>query len=121
MRGAVLGEAHVSFFVAGAVLGEIWKDSRSAKRCIFQYKMFVLSAKSNLVCAAGCGLRGSFSDHSRIMVGSFSDHSRIGCAMEVAFQLFSANFCQILGGHCAWQAQYLVSLEGDICCAAHCK
>ena len=110
MPGAVLGEAHVSFFVAGAVLGEIWKDSRSAKRCIFQYKMLVLRAKSNIVCAAGCGL-----------TGSFSDHSRIGCAMEMTFQLFSANFCQILGGHCAWQAQYLVSLEGDICCSAHCK
>ena len=25
------------FFVAGAVFGEIWKDRRSAKCCIFQY------------------------------------------------------------------------------------
>ena len=99
---AVLGEDQVSLFVAGAVLGEIWKDSRSAKRCIFQYKMLVRSAKSNLCCAAGCGL-----------TGSFSDHSRIGRALEIAFQLFSANFCQILGGHFAWQAQYLVRLEGD--------
>ena len=23
--------------------------------------------------------------------------------------------------HCAWQAQYLVKLDGDSCCAAHCK
>ena len=23
--------------------------------------------------------------------------------------------------HVAWQAQYLVRLEGDACCAAHCK
>ena len=23
--------------------------------------------------------------------------------------------------HCAWQAQYLVRLEGDSCCSAHCK
>ena len=22
---------------------------------------------------------------------------------------------------CAWQAQYLVRLEGDACCSAHCK
>ena len=23
--------------------------------------------------------------------------------------------------HFAWQAQYLVKLEGDLCCFAHCK
>ena len=28
----------VMFFLAGAVFGEIWNDSRSAKCCIFQYK-----------------------------------------------------------------------------------
>ena len=27
----------------------------------------------------------------------------------MTFQLFSANFCQMLDGHFAWQAQYLVS------------
>ena len=88
--GAVLGGGQVSLFVAGAVLGEIWKDSRSAKCCIFQYKMLVRSAKSNLCCAAGCGL-----------TGSWSDHSRIGRALEMTFQLFLANFCQILGDHFA--------------------
>ena len=110
MAGAVLGEGQVSLFVAGAVLGEIWKGSRSAKCCIFQYKMLVLSAKSSLCCAAGCGL-----------TGTVSERSRIGRALEMTFQLFSANFCEMLGGHFAWQAQYLVSLEGDICCSAHCK
>ena len=70
VAGAVLGEGHVSLFVAGAVLGEFWKDSRSAKRCIFQYKMLVRSAKSNLCCAAGCGLTGSWSDHARNGLGS---------------------------------------------------
>ena len=70
VAGVVLGEAQVSLFLAGAVLGEIWEDSRSANCCIFQYKMVVLSANSNLCCAAGCRLTGSFSDHSRIMVGS---------------------------------------------------
>ena len=54
-------------------------------------------------------------------VGSFSDRSRIGRALEMAFHLFSANFCQMLGGHFAWQAQYLVRLEGVACCSAHCK
>ena len=46
------------------------------------------------------------------MLGSVSDHSRIGRALEMTFELFSANFCQMLGGHFAWQAQYLVRLEG---------
>ena len=25
------------------------------------------------------------------------------------------------GSHFSWQAQYLVKLEGDSCCSAHCK
>ena len=76
--GAVLGEVQVLLFVVGAVLGEIWKDSRSAKCCIYQYKMLVLSAKSNLCCAAVCGLTGTVSDPARIMVGTVSDRPRIG-------------------------------------------
>ena len=54
-------------------------------------------------------------------LGTSSDHARIGRALEMTFQLFFANFCQILHGHFAWQAQYLVSLECDICFSAHWK
>ena len=43
----------LELFVAGAVFGEIWVDSRSAKRCNFQYKMRLQSAKSNLGERAG--------------------------------------------------------------------
>ena len=43
----------VSLFVAGATFGEICVDSRSAKCCIFQYKMRLQSAKSNLGERAG--------------------------------------------------------------------
>ena len=67
------------------------------------------------------GLTGSWSDHarigSRIMLGSVSDHARIGRALWMAFQLFSPNFCQIWGGHFAWQAQYLMTLDSDFCCS----
>ena len=119
--GAVFGEVEVSLFVAGAVFGEIWNDSRSAKCCIFQYKMLVVGVKSNLGCEAGCGLTVSWSDHGRIILGSWSDHARIGRALEMTFQLFSANFSEILDGHFSWQAQYLVSLDYDTCCSAHCK
>ena len=86
--GAVLGEVQVSLCVAGAVLGEIWKDRLSSKCCIFQYKMLVLSAKSNLCCVAGCGLTGTVSDHAL----SWSDHGRIGRALEMTFQLFFRKF-----------------------------
>ena len=55
------------------------------------------------------------------MVGTVSDHARIGRALEMTFQLFSAAFCLILGGHFAWQGQYLVRLEVDACCSPHCK
>ena len=121
MAGAVFGEVEVSLFVAGAVFGEIWNDSRSAKCCIFQYKMPVVGVKSNLGCEAGCGVTVSFSDHGRIQLGSSSDPARIGPALEMTFQLFSRNFAEILENHFAWQAQYLVMLEDATCCSAHCK
>ena len=92
VAGAVLGEGHVSLFVAGAVLGEFWKDSRSAKCCIFQYKMLVLSAKSKLCCAAGCGLTGSWSDHARIILGSCSDRPRLGNDVSAVFRKFLLAF-----------------------------
>ena len=81
-------EVAVSLFVAGAVFGEIWNDSRSAKCCIFQYKMLVVGVKSNLGCEAGCGLTVSCSDHSRIMVGSFSDRPRIVNDVSSVFSKF---------------------------------
>ena len=68
--GAVFGEVELSVFMAGAVFGEIWNDSRSANCCIFQYKMVVVSAKSNLGCEADCGLTVSWSEQSRIIFGS---------------------------------------------------
>ena len=121
MAGAVFGEVEVSLFMAGAVFGEICNDSRSAKCCIFPYKMLVVGVKSNLGCEAGCGVTVSWSDHSRIILGMVSDHSRIGPALEMTFQLFSRNFFEMLESHFAWQAQYLVMLEDATCCSAHCK
>ena len=87
VAGAVFGEVQVSLFVAGAVFGEIWNDSRSAKCCIFQYKMLVVGM-NNLGCEAGCGLTVSCSDHSRIMVGSFSDRPRIVNDVSSVFSKF---------------------------------
>ena len=92
VAGAVFGEVQESLFVAGAVFGEIWNDSRSAKCCIFQYKMLVVGVKGNLGCEAGCGL-----------TVSCSDHGRIGRALEMTFHPFSANFFEILDGHFSWR------------------
>ena len=92
MAGAVFGEVEVSLFVAGAVFGEICNDSRSAKCCIFQYKMLVVGVKSNLGCEAGCGVTVSWSDHGRIILGSWSDRSRIGNDVSAVFEKFVGNF-----------------------------
>ena len=92
VAGAVFGEVEVSLFVAGAVFGEIWNDSRSAKCCIFQYKMLVVGVKSNLGCEAGCGLTVLWSDPARILLGSFSDRSRIGTDVSSVLDKFLGNF-----------------------------
>ena len=55
------------------------------------------------------------------MLGSWSDHSRIARALEMTLHLFSPNFSHILDGYFAWQVPYLVSLDNDTCCSAHCK
>ena len=86
--------------------------------CSWRVRKGALAARRVQFCVFWVG---SWSDHGRIMVGTVSDHSRIGRALEMTLQLFSANFCQMLGGHFAWQAQYLVRLEGVDCCSAHCK
>ena len=86
--GAVLGEVQVLLCVVGAVLGEIWKDSLSPKCCIFQYKMLVRSAKSNLCCVAGCGLTGTVSERARNGLGSCSDRPRIGNDVSAVFRKF---------------------------------
>ena len=80
----------MSLFVAGAVFGEIWNDSRSTKYSIFQYKMLVVGVKSNLGCEAGYGLTATVlcSDHSRIMVGLFSDRPRIVNNVSSVFSKF---------------------------------
>ena len=64
---------------------------------------------------------GSFADHARIMLGSFSDHGRICPALEMTFEPFSEIFSDMLQCFFLWQAQYLVRLDGDTCCSAHCK
>ena len=54
LRGsAVFAEVGVSLFVAGAARGEILIDSRSAKCCIFPYKMRLQGGTRKVSEAAG--------------------------------------------------------------------
>ena len=70
--GAIFGEVGVSLFVAGAAFCEILGDSRSAKCCIFPYKLRLQNATSKVSEAAGARWRF----YLRIIFGSCSDLAR---------------------------------------------
>ena len=53
----------------------------------------------------------SCSDHGRIILGLSSNRLCIGGSVSAA----------ILNSKISWQAQYLLRLEVDIACSAHCK
>ena len=73
VAGAVFGEVGVWLFVAGAAFGDILGDSRSAKCCIFQYKIV---SKIGRVRSPKRRVRdddfilGLSSDHGRIILES---------------------------------------------------
>ena len=69
VAGAIFGEVGVSLFVAGAAFGDISGDSRSAKCCIFQYKIV---SKIGRVRSPKRRVRDD-----DFIVGSSSDHLRI--------------------------------------------
>ena len=72
VAGAVFGEVGVSLFVAGAAFRAILGDSRSAKCCIFPYKMRLQDGTSKVSEAAGARWRF----YPRIMFGLSSDYPR---------------------------------------------
>ena len=80
---------YASFFVAGAVFGDVglslFVAGRSAKCCNFQYKMRLRSAKSNL------GEWGRVRD-DEYMVGSCSNRPRIGIDASAVFGKFFFDF-----------------------------
>ena len=88
MAGAVFGDLGLSLFVAGAVFGEIWVDSRSAKCCNFQYNIRCRGGKSKLCERTGSVLQF----HGRIMVGSWSNRPRIGIDASTVFGKFFLDF-----------------------------
>ena len=110
VAGAVFGEVGVWLFVAGAAFGDILGDSRSAKCCIFQYKIVF---KVGRVRSPKRRVRDD-----DFMLGSWSDYPRIVFILAEAIQRVSA---AILNLKISWQAQYLLRLEVDIACSAHWK
>ena len=110
MAGAVFGEVGVLLFVAGAALGEILLDSRSAKCCIFPYK---IASKIGRVRSPKRRVRDD-----DFMLGLSSDYPRIVFILAEAIQRVSN---AILNLKISWQAQFLVRLEGDFACSAHWK
>ena len=58
------------------------------------------------------------SDYPRIIFGMSSECLRIVFLLAEAIHGVSA---EILTLQISWQAQYLVRLEGDFACSAHCK
>ena len=134
-----------SLFVAGAAFGDILGDSRSAKCCIFQYKIV---SKIGRVRSPKRRVRDD-----DFILGSWSDYPRIVFIWAEAIQGFCAEILNSelrgrrstwwvwrvtllaprIGNdvsyvtrinheiHFAWQAQYLVRFEVDFACSAHSK
>ena len=88
MAGAVFGDLGVSLSVAGAVFGEIWVDSRSAKCCNFQYKMHCRGGKSKLRERTGSVLQL----HARLMFESWSNRPRTLNDASTVFGKFLLDF-----------------------------
>ena len=115
----MFGTVAVTFFVAGAVFGEIWVDSRSAKCCNLMRGVAEEGKVSSAnVRVQSCNfmlaiMLGSWSNHPRIMVGS--------SAIVNDTSTVSANFFPNLECYFSWQAHCLVTLVGEICCSARCK
>ena len=108
VAGAVFAEVGVSLFVAGAAFGDILGDSRSAKCCIFQYKIV---SKIGRVRSPKRRVRdddfilGLSSDYPRIMVGLSSNRLYIGgsnsrsfrCSLELKDFVAGAVFAEVGG------------------------
>ena len=96
--------------MAGAAVPDILGDSRSAKCCILQYKIV------SKIGPGGPPKRRVGDDD--FVFGSCSDYRRIVFLLAEALQALSP---EIMSLKISWQGQYLVKLEGDFTCSAHCK
>ena len=110
VAGAVFAEVGVWLFVAGAAFGDILGDSRSAKCCIFPYKIV-----SEIGRVRSPKRRVRDDD---FILGLSSDYPRIVFLLAEAIHGVSA---EVLNLQISWQAQYLLRFEVDFACSAHSK
>ena len=111
VAGAVFGEVGMWLFVAGAAFGDILGDSRSAKCCIFQYKIVF---KVGRVRSPKRRVRDAifWSDYRRIILGLSSNRLYIGgsnsesfrCNLELKDFVAGAVFAEVGGWHCLLRA-----------------
>ena len=135
VAGAIFGEVAGGLFVAGAGFRDILGDSRTAKYCIFSYKMRREDGRSQVSEAAGArwprivfklaeAIQG-FRD--QILNSEFGGRRSTWWVWRVTWLAprISNDVSYVTRInyeiHFAWQAQYLVKLEGDSCCSAQCK
>ena len=102
--GAVFGEVGVWLFVAGAAFGDILGDSRSAKCCIFQYKIV---SKIGRVRSPKRRVRDDdfilgLSSNPLYIGGSNSESFR--CNLELKDFVAGAVFAEVGGWHCLLRA-----------------
>ena len=96
--------------MAGAAFGDILGDGQSAKCCIFQYKIVSTMGRVR-------SPKRRVRDDDFIL-GLCSECRRIVFLLAEAIHGVSA---EILNLQISWHAQYLVRLEADCACSAHCK
>ena len=101
------------FRVAGAALRDILGDSRSANCCIFQYNRVAQLARGRSP-KRRVQDDDFIVDYPRIIL----DYRRIVFLLAEVLQAVSPD---ILNFKIAWQAQYLVRLQGHFTCSAHWK
>ena len=91
VAGAALGEGQVYLFVVGAVFGEGLNVRLGAKRCILQLENASGDLEKQAHLRGGLRFAFSWSDHARIMLGSCSDRPRIGNDVSSVFGDFLWN------------------------------
>jgi len=83
VAGAIFGDVAALLFVAGAVFGEIWIDSQSAKFCNFLTKCVADGEK-----VSSANGRVQFCN---FMFGSWGDHAQVVRHCKARFICFSAD------------------------------
>ena len=145
MAGAVFGEVGRWLFVAGAALRDILGDSRTAKCCILQHKIvskmgrvrspkrrvrdddFIVGLSSDIVESSFYWRKHFREFPLKSWASRFRGRRSIWWGWRVTLLAPRIGndvsyVTQIIDDiHFAWQAQYLVRLEGDFTCSTHWK